>query len=133
MKRITVLIVVTGMAALFAAGCTKNAYESQKTAGDVTLSLAAASYPLVKGDNALTLKLTDGAGKPVTDAQVAVRVSMPPMPGMAPMDFNPQALLKGDAYAVTANTPMEGGWKVEVSVTRPGKPASTATFNLDAR
>jgi len=58
---------------------------------------------------------------------------MPPMPGMAPMEFNTQAVSKGDAYSFTANIAMEGGWKAEVSVNRPGRPASLATFNLDAR
>ena len=29
--------------------------------------------------------------------------------------------------------PMEGGWKIDVAVEQPGKPAVTATFNVDAR
>jgi hypothetical protein len=52
---------------------------------------------------------------------------------MAPMEFTTQAALKGDQYAFSANVPMEGGWKIEISVARPGKPAATATFNIDAR
>jgi len=31
------------------------------------------------------------------------------------------------------NAPMEGGWKADVTVARPGKPVTTATFNVDAR
>jgi hypothetical protein len=113
-------------------GCTKG-YESQKTVDDLTVKLTVGSYPLVKGDNTLTVKVTDASGKAVIDAKVDVRYYMPPMPGMAAMDFNGQAMLRGDAYAVSANVPMEGGWKVEVSVARPGRPAAMATFNLDAR
>ncbi len=113
-------------------GCTKG-YESQKTVDDMTVKLTVGRYPLVKGDNTLAVKVTDAAGKSVSDAKVDVRYYMPPMPGMAPMDFSGQAVLRGDAYAVSANIPMEGGWKVEVSVARPGRPAAMATFNLDAR
>jgi len=113
-------------------GCSKG-YESQKTADDLKITLSVDRYPLIKGDNALSLKVADAAGKAVTDAAVNVRYFMPAMPGMAPMDFNTQAVLKGDRYAFSANVLMEGGWKAEVSVMRQGKPASRATFNLDAR
>jgi hypothetical protein len=58
---------------------------------------------------------------------------MPPMPGMAPMDYTTLAVRKGDAYAFSASIPMEGGWKAEVSVARPGKPAASAIFNIDFR
>jgi hypothetical protein len=58
---------------------------------------------------------------------------MPPMPGMAPMEYKTQAVMKGDGYSFSANIPMEGGWKAEVSVTRGGSTAVTATFNIDAR
>ncbi|HTP05587.1 MAG TPA: FixH family protein [Nitrospirota bacterium] len=125
---IVVCLVSVGM--LF--GCSKG-YESQKTADDLKITLSVDRYPLIKGDNALSLKVADAAGKAVTDAAVNVRYFMPAMPGMAPMDFNTQAVLKGDRYAFSANVLMEGGWKAEVSVMRQGKPASTATFNLDAR
>lgn len=113
-------------------GCTKG-YESQKSAGDMTVTLKADSYPLVKGDNALTITAVDPAGKAVTDAKVNVRFYMPPMPGMAPMDSTTQALARGDQYKATVNAPMEGGWKAEVSLERPGKDPVTATYNLDAR
>ncbi|HEX9022039.1 MAG TPA: FixH family protein [Nitrospirota bacterium] len=126
----SVLIAVTAAAALF--GCAKS-YESQKSADDLKITLSVERYPLVKGDNALAVKVSDSFGNPVADATVTVRYFMPPMPGMAPMDYNTQAMLKGGVYVFSANIPMEGGWKAEVSVARPGKPAVSATFNVDAR
>jgi len=66
-------------------GCAKG-YEAKKTVGDVGFILSASSYPLVKGDNSLTVKVADAAGKPVTDAKVDVRYYMPAMQGMAPME-----------------------------------------------
>ena len=120
------------MTLIFAVG-TSWGYESQKTAADLTVTLSAGSYPLVKGENELSVKVTDGSGKAVTDAKVTVRFFMPPMPGMAPMSSKPEVMLKGDVYRFKANADMEGMWKTEVVVGRPGKSAVTAIFNLDAR
>ncbi len=132
MRKSSAAILVAIISAALVFGCSKG-YESQKSAGDLTVALKADRYPLVKADNALSVKVTDAAGKTVTDAKVDVRYYMPPMPGMAPMEFSAPATLKGSAYSSTANMPMEGGWKVEVTVARPGRPAVMATFNLDVR
>lgn len=132
MKRslLVVLVAFISLGAVF--GCTKG-YESQKTAGGVTITLSARSYPLVKGDNTLTLKLADSSGTSVTDAKVDVRYYMPAMPGMAPMEFTTQAMLSGNTYAFKANIPMEGGWRVDVTTNRGGTALPTVTFNVDAR
>jgi len=87
----------------------------------------------VIGDNSLTIKVADAAGNAMTDARVYVRYYMPAMPGMAPMEYSVQTTLRGNAYAFGADIPMEGGWKLDATVARPGKPAVTATFNVDAR
>jgi YtkA-like protein len=132
MKKVLVGLTAVVIAVLVLFGCSKG-YEKKTVAGDLAITLAVDRYPLVKGDNMLSVKVADASDKPVTDAVVSVRYFMPAMPGMAPMDFNTQAALKGDRYAFSANVPMEGGWKAEVSVVRPGKPAATARFNIDAR
>ena len=131
MKKAYVVVVAVVLAVSVLAGCSKG-YESQKNAGDLGISLKVDRYPLVKGDNALSVQITQG-GKAVTDALVNVRYSMPPMSGMAPMEFNTQAAPKGSIYSFSANIPMEGGWKVDVTVTQPGKTPVNATFNVDAR
>ena len=133
MKKVLVGLTAVVIAGLVLFGCSKG-YEKKTVAGDLAITLSVDRYPLVKGDNTLSVKVADASsGKPVTDAAVSIRYFMPAMSGMAPMDFNTQAVLKGDQYAFSANVPMEGGWKTEVSVARPGKPAATATFNIDAR
>ncbi len=126
---VLIVVLIVGLT-LF--GCSKG-YEKQTTAGDVKMTLSVERYPLVKGDNTINVKIADASGKAVKDAVVTARYFMPPMPGMAPMDFNTQAVLKGETYTFSANIPMEGGWKVEVSVARPGQPAASAIFNVDAR
>lgn len=108
-------------------------YESQKSAGGNTVILKAEKYPLIKGDNAISIEVTDKAKKPVANAGVKVRYFMPPMPGMAPMEYSVQPVKKGEAHAFTANIPMEGVWKVEVTVTDGAGAESNAMFNLDAR
>ncbi len=131
-KRIFAVVLVALVSLGVIAGCSKG-YESRKTVSDLNITLKADRYPLVVGDNTLSISVTDQAGKAITDAKVDVRVYMPPMPGMAPMDSTMPAVLKGDIYSVTANAAMEGGWKVDVTVTRPGKTGVTATYNVDAR
>jgi hypothetical protein len=131
MRKLSVVLFVV-LALAVVAGCTKG-YVSEKSAGGMTVTLKADRYPLVKGDNTLTLKVADQSGKAVTDAKVDVRFYMPPMPGMAPMDMTSQAMTHGDMYMATVNAAMEGGWKADVTVTQPGKQPVTSTFNLDAR
>jgi hypothetical protein len=132
MKKYSLVLLVVVVSLAIVAGCSKS-YESQKNAGDMNVTLKADRYPLVKGDNMLFVKVDDTAGKAVTDATVNVRFYMPPMPGMAPMESTTQAALKGDGYSFTVNPAMEGGWKLEVTVARAGKPAITTMYNVDAR
>ncbi len=113
-------------------GCSKG-FVSQKTTDGITITLKADRYPLIKGDNALSVVVADASGKAVDNTSVMVRYFMPPMPGMAPMEYNAPVQAKGGGYGFTANIPMEGGWRVEVAAIQTGKPAVTATFNVDAR
>ena len=129
------MVVLTGVllvSIVVVGGCSKG-YETKKAADDLSITLKADRYPLIKGDNSLSVNVADTAGNAVTDAAVQVRYYMPPMPGMAPMEFNSQAAPKGNRYSFTANIPMEGGWKIDATVTQPGKAAVTATFNVDVR
>jgi len=132
MKKAYLGMVVVFLLAAAVVACSKG-YEAKKAVDDLSVSLKADRYPLVKGDNDFSVSLADATGKTVTDAAVQVRYYMPAMPGMAPMEFNATAQAKGGGYVFTANVPMEGGWKVDVAATRPGKPAVTVTFNVDAR
>jgi len=133
--RQSAMVVLTGVllvAIVNVTGCSKG-YETKKTADDLSVTLKADRYPLIKGDNDLSVRVADAAEKTVTDVTVQVRYYMPVMPGMAHMEFTAQVVPKGNRLSITANIPMEGGWKVDVTATRPGKPAVTATFNVDAR
>ena len=131
----SVMAVLTGVllvAIVVVAGCSKG-YETKKTVDDLSVTLKADRYPLIKGINDLSVSVADATGKAVTNATVQVRYYMPVMPGMAAMEFTPQISPKGNGYAFTVNIPTEGGWKVEATVSRPDKPSVSATFNVDAR
>ena len=132
MKRFSLITAAAIMTFVLSVGMSWG-YETQKTTDGLTIMITAGSYPLVNGDNALSAKVTDASGKPVKDAKVSVRFYMPAMSGMAPMSSTSEAVLKGDVYLFTGNVGMEGTWKAEVSVTRPGKAPVKATFNLDSR
>jgi hypothetical protein len=132
MKKSLFVGLAVAISLIVLAACSRG-YESRKNSGGMNITLTTDSYPLVKGDNAMTVKVTDPAGKAVTDAKVDIRFYMPPMPGMAPMDSTTQAVLSGDRYVFTASPAMEGGWKVDVTVSQQGKPAVTTTYNVDAR
>src|SRR5574337_974835 len=132
-KQVSFVLVFVLFAAVPSGFSFSKGYESQKKAGGLSITLKADRYPLVKGDNNLTLIIADSAGKAVTGAKVDIRFFMPPMPGMAPMEDRIQPKQKGSEYAFTVNPGMEGGWKVEAAVEQPGKTSATVIFNLDAR
>jgi len=90
--------------------------------------------PIV-GKNTLTVKVTDQAGKPVTDAKVAFVTSMPAMPGMpGGMSLEEEAKHTGNGeYEALAQIAMAGPWKAVVTVSRPGQPPTSATFSLTVR
>jgi len=132
-KQVLVVLVVVLFAAVLGGWSWSKGYEAQRNASGLNITLTADRYPLVKGDNNLSLKVKDSLGKAVTDAKVDVRFFMPPMPGMAPMEDRVQPQLKGNEYIFTVSVAMEGGWKIEATVTQPGKAPATASFNVDAR
>lgn len=90
--------------------------------------------PIV-GKNTLTVKVTDQAGKPVTDAKVAFVTSMPAMPGMpGGMSLEEEGKHTGNGeYEALAQIVMAGPWKAVVTVSRPGQPPTSATFSLTVR
>ena len=132
MKRPVFVVLVLMLSVAVLGGCSKG-YESQKNSAGLNIILRADRYPLVKGENNLSVKVTESSGKAVTDAKVDIRFYMPPMPGMAPMESSVRPQMKGNEYPFTVNVAMEGGWKIDATITQPGKTPASATFNVDAR
>jgi hypothetical protein len=107
-------------------------YELQKKSGDYTLDIRLDKNPPVVGDNLMELTIKDTDGKAVTDAKVAVNYTMPPMSGMAPMNYKTDAVLKGEKYQATLKFSMSGSWNVEVKISRADK-TTPVKFNVDVK
>lgn len=129
MKKLTVFTLVL----LIAAGAAyAKEYEIQKKAGEYDVTVRIDRNPPVVGDNNVTIEIKGAGGKPAQDAQVKVEYSMPAMPGMPPMNYKADAVLKGDLYKAALGLSMSGSWNVTVKITREGK-TSSMKFTVDAK
>ena len=107
-------------------------YEVKKKAGDFDVVVTIDKNPPVTGDNGVTIAIKDAGGKTVKDAKVVIDYSMPAMPGMPPMNYKADALLKGEAYAATMNLSMAGPWNIAVKISAGSKTGSMK-FTVDAK
>jgi hypothetical protein len=129
MKKFIVFAVVLLLSA--GVGYAKD-YEVQKKTGEYDVKVMIDRNPPVVGDNNVMIEIKGAAGHHVKDAQVKVEYSMPAMPGMPPMNYKSEAVLKGDSYQTTMGLSMAGSWNVTVKITREGK-TSSMKFTVDAK
>ena len=116
-----------GMPGMSPSAPAKPVSETRKVSGYV-LTLSATPDAPKAGENVLRLKVTDQAGKPVTNAIVLFVYTMA-MPGMS--ETKAQAVhIKDSVYEGKAMLGMAGTWEVRVSVTVPGRPAITEKFQV---
>lgn len=100
---------------LQAAGFEKEAKSAE------TRVLISSEKPLSTGSNTLELSIVDKE-KPITDAQVSVKVFMPAMPGMPAMESTSEAKAhKNGKYRVEVNFSMNGTWQLHIFVSSPSK------------
>lgn len=130
MRLFTILIIC--MVFSFAGIVGAKDYEVSKKAGDLNVLIKIDRNPPVVGKNNVEIAIADSAGKPVTDAKVVLAYSMPPMSGMAPMNYKADAEIKGNVYKTQLNYSMAGSWNNEVRITRAGK-TSSLKFTIDAK
>jgi len=129
LKKITllcsILLFVTDLAAA-------KEYMVEKKVADLVLTMTIDRNPPIVGDNQVAIAIVDAANKAVTDAQVTLEYSMPPMPGMPPGRYKAAMALKDGLYRAPLNLTMSGSWNITVKVDRAGK-ATTAKFTIDAK
>jgi Cu(I)/Ag(I) efflux system membrane fusion protein len=94
----------------------------------LTLSLTTSPEKPKAGDVLLRLKVTDPAGKPVTNAQVLFVYTMP-MPGMTDSKATARHTKDG-RYEGTVTFGMGGTWLVTVNVTIPGRAPIAEKFQF---
>lgn len=127
MKKIILLVI----ALVMVAGVAYAKEEYKKKAGEYNVTITLEKSPSV-GQNDITINIKDDKGKDVTDANVLVEYTMPPMPGMGPMNYKTKADSKGGSYQARLNLSMAGSWTINVKITKSGKTQS-AKINIDAR
>lgn len=96
----------------------------------VTLTLESGQMTAA-GPNTVSVTLTDGSGRAISGAVVAVH---PVMRGMA-MDAPAvvAAPVGNGHYIAHPRFAMAGDWQLVVTITRPGQPPQTASFEVTAR
>lgn len=107
-------------------------YVVAKKVGDLDVLVKIDKNPPIIGNNNVTVTAKDTKGAVVTDAKVVVDYSMPAMPGMPPMNYKTNAVLKGSEYKAVMNLSMSGPWNIGVKVTKGGK-ISTVKFSIDVQ
>jgi hypothetical protein len=133
MKTFAVLIITSFLVVLCSVGIVAaKEYEINKKAGDYTVLIKVDKNPPVAGKNNIEIAITDAYGKAVVDAKVVLTYSMPPMPGMAPMNYKTDAELKGNVYRAKVDYSMAGSWNNEVKIIREGKTVAVR-FTIDAK
>ena len=106
--------------------------EMKKTVGRYEIQAKLDRNPPIIGDNQIEIEIKDTEGKRVTNANVLVNYYMPPMPRMAPMNYQTDAKLKRGRYKATMNFSMAGPWIIAIKITLEGK-TSTVKFNVDSQ
>jgi len=97
-------------------------YEIKGKTGNYIVKVAIDKNPPERGNNNMTIYITDSAQRPVTDARVKVNYLMPSLPGRPPMmDYNTEATLSGNHYLAKMNLSMAGEWTIILGVSRAGK------------
>lgn len=130
MKRVILLLMV--LALMIGTAWGKN-YEVTKKVDDFTVKVEIDKNPPITGNNNVTITITDGSGKPVTDAKVKVEYSMPAMAGMPPMNYKADAVLKGNEYKAVMNFSMAGGWNNAIQITPASGKAKKVLFSVDVK
>jgi hypothetical protein len=90
--------------------------------------------PAKVGKNKMQVKAMDAGGNAIEDAEVEVRIFMPQMGAMAPMEA--KATLKhegGGRYEGEIDIPMAWSWETTVTVRKGGQVLGTAMTTITAR
>ncbi|MEW6668934.1 MAG: FixH family protein [Thermodesulfobacteriota bacterium] len=97
-----------------------------------TLDVAMNRNPPILGKNDIRVEIKDSQGKSVVDAPVTINYFMPPMPGMAPMNYTVNAAPRDGGYGATMDLIMQGPWNIVIRAGVAGKRLRMAVL-IDVR
>ena len=151
MKRLTLAMGFTAVAAVAAAGCgggNQQAPPAESTpaagapaaapsnaAGPIDITLANQSQPVKTGENTFEVMVMQGT-QPVTDADVSLDFYMAAMPQMKMPEMKNSIALKhegGGRYMGTGNVMTAGNWDTTVMVMRGGQELGTRKLTVTAK
>jgi hypothetical protein len=90
--------------------------------------------PAKVGRNRVRVEVTDGSGQPIPDAEVELRIFMPQMGSMAPMES--KAILSaagGGEYVGELDIPMAWTWETTITARKDGRVIGTVMTSITAR
>lgn len=93
-------------------------YQVRRKALGCTIDAFLNRNPPVLGKNTVRIRIKDDRGNYVRGAVVTVNYSMPPMPGMPPMNYTIRAHACGDEYTAIMDLIMTGPWNIAIIVHR---------------
>ncbi len=100
--------------ALLLAGCSATSQPQKSSADNVTITFTSNPSVPSTGETELIFDIKDQDNQPLIGAEVTVNADHTDMSGM---DMNGVATEQGNGkYAITADFPMSGAWKVSVVV-----------------
>ena len=90
--------------------------------------------PAKVGKNRVRVKLVDGGGQPIADAEVELRIFMPQMGSMAPLESKANlSAVGGGEYAGELDIPMAWTWETTVTARKDGRVIGTLMTSITAR
>ncbi len=125
-------IVILGLACWCAQETDARDYQVRRKTPECTIHASIDRNPPILGHNILRIEMTDSAGMPIADAAVSVNYYMPPMPGMAPMNYTARAVRSGQGYRLVMDLIMSGPWVIGIRADSKGK-VCRISFPIDVR
>ncbi len=89
--------------------------------------------PAKVGRNMVRVRVKDAGGRPITDAEVEIRLFMPQMGAMAPMEARATLAPAGGEYVGDVEIPMAWTWTATITVRRGGRIVGAAETSITAR
>lgn len=102
--------------------------KQEKQVDGLTIALSTEPAPPRIGDNRISVKVTEGSLKALSNITVLLTYTMP-MPAMVPTTVH-MRLGESDQYEATVNLGMGGQWDLTVTVHAPDRVPAKATFSL---
>jgi len=105
-------------------------YEVERKVGGYSVVMKIDRNPPVAGDNNVSIEVTDVSTGCACNATVVIEYSRPAMPGMPPLHYKADTVLKRGRHIGRISLSAAGFWNIAVKITSQDK-AWTTNFTVD--